>query len=131
VPNLVVWHHRRAGFWGHLKQVGGYGLHRGYFAHRYPETSFRLKYFVPSSFTAFVVLTLFTQSLPWPLSAIITTAWVIYISVLLIGLKEIAKHETWKVGLATLFYVPPTHFYYGIQFVRGYFKKGKLVSKLR
>lgn len=131
VPDLIVWHHRRAGLWAHLKQVGGYGLHRGYFARHYPETSFRLKYFVPAGFTVFVALTPFGSSLPAPLPTIVMSAWALYISALLVGLKDIAKHETWGVGLAALLYVPTTHFYYGIQFWRGYFRKGELVSELR
>jgi hypothetical protein len=131
VPDLIVWHHRRVGFWAHLKQVGGYGLHRGYFARRYPETSLRLKYFMPAGFMAFVVLTPFGPSLPAPLFTIIMSAWALYISALLVGLKDIAKHESWGVGLAALLYVPTTHFYYGIQFCRGYFRKGELVSELR
>lgn len=39
-PDAIVWHHRRPGLAAHLKQVGAYGLHRGYFAKKYPETSF-------------------------------------------------------------------------------------------
>lgn len=131
VPDLVVWHHRRAGFWGHLKQVGGYGLHRGYFAHRYPETSFRLKYFAPTAFTAFVALSPLGPALPPPLPTIFVLVWALYVTALLVGLKDIARYESWRVSLMALLYVPATHFYYGIQFVRGYFKQGKLVSKLR
>lgn len=131
VPDLVVWHHRRAGLWAHLKQVGGYGLHRGYFARRYPETSFRLKYFVPTVFTVFASLSLLGPALPQPLPTIFVLLWTLYVSVLLVGLKDIVKHETWGVSLAALLYIPFTHFYYGIQFVHGYFKQGELVSKLR
>lgn len=131
VPDLVVWHHRRAGFWAHLKQVGGYGLHRGYFARRYPETSFRLKYFIPTIFTAFVALSSLGPVLPPQLFAIFVLAWAFYVTALLVGLRDIVKHETWGVSLAALLYVPATHFYYGVQFVRGYFKQGELVSQLR
>ncbi len=69
--------------------------------------------------------------LPLPLPTIFVLAWVLYITVLLVGLKDIARYESWLVSLTALLYVPVTHFYYGIQFVRGYFKQGKLVSKLR
>ena len=41
IPELVVWHHRREGLIPHLKQVGAYGLHRGFFAKEYPETSLK------------------------------------------------------------------------------------------
>jgi GT2 family glycosyltransferase len=50
VPELKVWHHRRAGLAAHLKQIGAYGLHRGYFSKIHPETSRKIKYFIPSFF---------------------------------------------------------------------------------
>jgi len=50
VPELLVWHHRRALLMPHLKQVGGYGRHRGYFVKAFPATSLRLTYFIPSLF---------------------------------------------------------------------------------
>ena len=49
-PHLIVWHHRRSVLAPHLKQVGNYGKHRGYFAKKFPRTSLRLTYFVPSIF---------------------------------------------------------------------------------
>lgn len=131
VPDLIVWHHRRAGFWAHLKQVGGYGLHRGYFARRYPETSFRFKYFVPTAFMAFVAISAFGPALPALLPTILLLAWALYAIVLLIGLKDIARYESLRVSLAAVLYVPITHFYYGFQFARGYLKQDELVSKLR
>lgn len=47
-PGVLVYHHRRKLFRPHLKQVWNYGLHRGYFVKRFPETSLRLSYFLPS-----------------------------------------------------------------------------------
>ena len=47
-PEALVYHHRRRLFKGHLKQIANYGLHRGYFAKRFPETSCKLAYFLPS-----------------------------------------------------------------------------------
>lgn len=49
-PQVLVYHHRRGLFKGHLKQIANYALHRGYFVKRFPETSFRLTYFLPSFF---------------------------------------------------------------------------------
>ncbi len=49
-PAAVVFHHRRSLFWGHFRQVWNYAVHRGFFAKRYPETSLRPAYFVPSAF---------------------------------------------------------------------------------
>jgi len=49
-PEVLVWHHRRPLFIPHLKQVARYGLHRGYFAKKYSQTSCRFSYFVPTIF---------------------------------------------------------------------------------
>jgi hypothetical protein len=59
VPNMIVWHSRREGLASHLKQIGGYGIHRGYFVKKYPQTSLRLKYFIPTLFFLFVLATPF------------------------------------------------------------------------
>jgi GT2 family glycosyltransferase len=48
VPGAFVYHHRREMFAGHLKQVNSYARHRGYFVKRFPRTSARLSYFMPS-----------------------------------------------------------------------------------
>jgi len=47
-PEVIVYHHRRRLFLPHLKQVANYALHRGYFAKRFPRTSLRISYFLPS-----------------------------------------------------------------------------------
>lgn len=47
-PDVVAYHHRRALFGPHLRQVRSYALHRGYFAKRFPETSLRFSYFLPT-----------------------------------------------------------------------------------
>ncbi len=49
-PKVLVYHHRRGLFKGHLKQIANYGLHRGYFVKRFPQTSFKWTYFLPSLF---------------------------------------------------------------------------------
>lgn len=54
-PDALVFHHRRALFLPHLRQISSYGLHRGYFAKRFPETSFRWQYFMPSLFLLWLV----------------------------------------------------------------------------
>lgn len=54
VPNVVVNHHRRSVFRGHLKQVYAYSQHRGFFVKRFPENSRHFQYFIPSAFVAFL-----------------------------------------------------------------------------
>ncbi len=131
VPEMVVWHHRRAGLLAHLKQIGAYGLHRGYFARHYPETSLRLKYFVPSAFAVFLVLSLAAFWISAAPAELFMFGWGLYGIALLAGLSSIMKYERPLVAVASLGYVPLTHFFYGVQFIRGFFKQGELVSRLR
>ena len=49
-PRVQVHHHRRRLFLPHLRQVGRYALHRGYFVRKFPETSRRPSYMIPSLF---------------------------------------------------------------------------------
>ena len=131
VPEMVVWHHRRTGLVAHLRQVGAYGLHRGYFARYYPETSFRLKYFIPTAFALFVLTSLLAPWLPELVSNLLIGGWVAYVLALLVGMTGALRFEKVSVVLVSALYLPPTHFFYGIQFVRGYGKQSELVSRLR
>ena len=130
VPNLVVWHHRRAGLKAHLKQVGGYGLHRGYFAKRYPKTSRKLIYFVPSAFLFFVVFSFFMPWLPDEIRYAFMLGWLTYGAALVYAFSDIVKSEKLGVALCALWYLPFTHVFYGARFLQGLLTKN-LVSKLR
>lgn len=55
-PRVHVFHHRRKLFLPHLRQIGRYALHRGFFAKRFPETSRKLSYAIPSLFVMALVL---------------------------------------------------------------------------
>ena len=55
-PRALVYHHRRPSLRRHLRQAAEYGLHRGHFVKRFPETSRRPTYFAPSVLTAFVAI---------------------------------------------------------------------------
>jgi GT2 family glycosyltransferase len=47
-PKVLVYHHRRPLWKGHLRQNGNFGLHRGFFARILPQTSLKPIYFMPS-----------------------------------------------------------------------------------
>ncbi|MBQ5531860.1 MAG: glycosyltransferase [Kiritimatiellae bacterium] len=53
-PWVIVHHHRRALFGPHLRQLGRYAFHRGYFCRKYPSNSLHLPYFVPTAFVAYL-----------------------------------------------------------------------------
>ena len=54
-PWVLVFHHRRRLFLPHLRQLGRYGFHRGYFVKRFPATSCRFSYFVPTFFVLYLL----------------------------------------------------------------------------
>lgn len=130
VPELVVWHHRRAGLSAHLKQVGGYGLHRGYFAKKYPQTSRKVLYFIPSLFFIFVFASLVLPFVFEILRPVFLVGWGAYGMALLLAFKDIAKYESFRVAFIALGYIFLTHIYYGVRFIQGLFTPS-LVSKLR
>lgn len=131
-PSLTVYHHRREGLLRHMKQVGGYGLHRGFFAKRFPETSFRLKYFVPSLFLLFVtvgtvVVFLEPRLLPWYL-----LGWILYSLAILKAVFDMYRYESnLLILLNALYYIFFTHLVYGFNFLRGFVWTKELKSKLR
>lgn len=55
-PVVIVYHHRRQLFGGHLRQIANYALHRGYFVKKFPQTSRKLSYFIPSLFISYIAL---------------------------------------------------------------------------
>ena len=55
-PWVVVYHHRRPLFLPHLRQLGRYAFHRGYFCKRFPSNSLRLSYFVPTFFDIYLAV---------------------------------------------------------------------------
>jgi glycosyltransferase involved in cell wall biosynthesis len=131
VPDLVVWHHRRAGLFGHLKQIGAYGLHRGFFVKAYPETSRKLAYFAPSALVLFTALSLFAWRLPVPMRPLIALGWGIYSLVLGKAFIDFMAYEKLPVALCALSYTICTHLVYGARFIQGLFFTDRLVSTLR
>lgn len=128
-PKVLVFHHRRKMFKGHLKQVVNYALHRGYFAKRYPKTSLRWEYFIPSLFVLGLavggVLAIF-----FPLFRLIFLVLLSFYTIAVIAgslmgafsLKETSgvKIKLFILGLAGIIV---THLAYGIYFIKGLMAK--------
>ena len=130
VPEMQVWHHRRAGLGAHLRQIGGYGLHRGYFAKKYPQTSRRPMYFAPTCLLVFRAVTLMTPIVQIVPYQVLILGWSTYALALFSAWLDIRKYELSGVAFATICYVPITHLVYGFRFVQGMFTSN-LVSQLR
>ena len=127
-PTLLVYHHRRPTFLGHFKQVGGYGLHRGYFAKIFPQTSALPLYFVPSLFllgNIFLLLLGFAYPLVWTLWGVLLAVYLLFAA-----LEVLLKTRHPLVFGMTLILIFCSHLVYGFRFIQGFITP-KLKSKLR
>jgi len=131
VPNLIVWHHRREGLFRHMKQVGAYGLHRGYFARHLPETSRRIQYLFPSLVFLMFLSAPIALLLPGIFQLFVLLGMSVYLMGVVAGVGDIMRWEKKSVAVAAFPYVVATHVSYGYWFLRGLFRRGQLVSKLR
>jgi glycosyltransferase involved in cell wall biosynthesis len=116
-PQVAVYHHRRDLFWGHFRQVWNYAVHRGFFAKRYPETSLRPQYFIPSAFVlanlAFLPLWR-APSLRVPLLLVVGLYVVL---TALASLEALRAHRANPLLVALGIYL--THVTYGFGFLLG------------
>ncbi len=131
-PELIVWHHRRSGFFKHLNQIAGYGLHRGFFAKKFPKTSFKFKYFTPSFFLLFVISGGITSFFSFFVFKIYLIGWLAYIAALSKAALDIKKYEkNILIVLNSLYFIFFTHLVYGFKFIQGFVFTNNLRSKLR
>jgi len=111
-PSIVVYHHRRAVFVPHLKQLGRYAKMRGLFVKKYPATSARIGYFIPSLCLLYLLSFL---PLKLPLFPFLIYTFLLFISFL----KFLFDKNKIIVSLLAIITIPITHFYYGILFLHG------------
>ncbi len=118
--DVVVFHHRRPLLLPHLKQVWGYGKHRGHFAKKYPQTSRKIEYFIPT--TLFLML-LAMALLAAPYRIFISILGLILLGHLIVGfiLGLLSVHRI-KIALLTSFAIPLTLWTYGVAFIIGLLK---------
>lgn len=125
-PEIVVFHHRRKDLNGYLKQIGTYATHRGFFAKKYPETSRKISYFVPSAFVLGLILGPIL-SLFW-MTAMIVYLGVLSIYFLILIIEGIRAEKIFFLDFVSLTFM--THIIYGLEFLKGIFKQD-LKSKYR
>ena len=122
-PWAIVYHHRRRLFGPHLRQLGRYAFHRGYFVKKSPKTSFKLSYFVPSLF----VFGLVAGGAALGATATLRGAWVDVLRWTYIGVTGFYAAATLvssfalnpAMWLVTWLGVVASHVWYGIRFVCG------------
>ncbi len=117
-PRVLVTHHRRPLFLPHLRQIGRYARHRGFFWRRFPETSRRFSYMIPSLFLMGVIAGL-------PLSFVHPVFKWIYICTLSLYflLTFLSTHYLRNLSgwIITWIGVAATHLTYGACFLSGLF----------
>lgn len=117
-PNIAVYHHRKPLFKQHLKQVSRFGLHRGFFAKRFPETSRRFMYFLPSLFILFLVIggivSFVYPIFRWVLGAVLLGYVILALA---------AALPSRKLVLPVWLGIMATHIVYGAFFLLGLIKK--------
>ena len=114
-PFAIVFHHRRPLFGPHLRQIGRYAHHRGFFCRVFPQTSLRFSYMVPSLFVLGAVLgpvICHFQPVLWP---VYIGVMGFYLFITLIFAFKRRPHE-WII---LWFGIMSTHVWYGIRFMQG------------
>lgn len=121
-PDVIVYHHRRPLFKEHLRQIAGFGLHRGFFAKKFKDNSLKLSYFIPS----IILLSLVIGSILSVISHIIRIVFLTGIMAYLITCLASAILAVRKdVKLIPLVYIGiiATHITYGTYFLLGLIKR--------
>lgn len=129
---LIVYHHRRKNLKEHLKQIGNYGKHRGYFAGKMEKTSFRPTYFAPVFFLLGNLGLFFLSFFNINFLFLWISLLIIYFS--LISVDASFRTSSIKLWLMTVNIVFLSHLIYGWKFMVGFIKgmlRIKLESKLR
>lgn len=136
-PQLIVYHHRRKTLLSHLQQIAGYGLHRGFFAKKFPATSLKFTYFIPSLFVLLLVASPLIGYLAKRAGYIHFLYGYIAILLLYLGgilwaaIKSAFREKNPLVGLLIIPYMFLTHLVYGVKFLQGLLFTKTLKSKLR
>ena len=118
-PWAVVNHHRRALFAPHIRQLGRYAFHRGYFMKRFPSNSRHISYFIPSLFVVYVLTLPLAALMPSLFAAAYLAPMAAYLA--LAALTGFSLNPAaWLLTVAGIF---ATHAVYGIRFMQGLLAK--------
>ncbi len=118
-PRILAYHHRRKVLLPHLRQAGRYALHRGYFARKFPATSRKISYAIPSLFVAGLLFGGIASWLWEPLRLPYLFSVAFYLAVTFLfsfSFNPAYWLLTW-VGIIG------THLVYGMRFIAGFCSK--------
>lgn len=113
-PWVVVYHHRRPLFLPHLRQLGRYAFHRGYFVKRFPSNSLHLSYFVPTAFVLYLVVLMGLVAWMGLGHWLFYPFWV-YLASVAITAFSINPLSWLLTAMGVIF----SHIWYGLRFVQG------------
>lgn len=113
-PEILIYHHRRPLFAPYLKQILNIGVHRGFFAKRFPETSRRFIYFVPSILSLGLVSGMILAR---------QESIIILLTFLLMGALSVIRRTSPLNAIIVGFAIILTHIFYGMGFIKGLFTK--------
>jgi len=115
-PEVLVFHHRRPLFMQHLKQIANVGIHRGYFAKMYPETSRRIFYFMPSIVVMTLLCGIILSAFSGIMAAIVLLSLAGYFGVAFVSIMPASRLDVALLGAVGIM---ATHLTYGCAFIRG------------
>ncbi len=115
-PEVIVFHHRRSLFFDHLKQIANVGVHRGYFAKMFPETSRRIFYFLPSIVVVVLALGAILSLFSHLVAVILLLGLACYFGVAFISVMPASRLDVAILGSVGIM---ATHIVYGCAFIRG------------
>lgn len=118
-PDVLVYHHRRSLFKGHLEQIANYARHRGYFVKRFPENSLRFAYFVPSIFLLGLFIGLLLSFLNPALRLIYITAIISYLMFTFIFSISNDISQDFRLTFLVFWGIIFSHLVYGVHFIKG------------
>jgi len=119
-PKALVYHHRREIFRKHLNQVLNYGIHRGFFMKKLPETSLRITYLIPISFFIGLIIGPFL----FKYGAFFEILYAAVVTLYVLGLfYATVPAKTIYSTLLTMVTVFLTHITYSIGILRGLLTK--------
>ena len=126
-PEVAVYHHRRPDLKSYLKQIFTYSKYRGFFAKKYPETSLKLSYFIPSIFVLGIMSGLILSFFNLTFKTAYLSLLIIYFLILFLNSLKTKRLSFILPFILTAFL---THLFYGFGFLTGLLKK-ELRSRYR
>lgn len=115
-PDVIVFHHRRAFLLLHLKQILNVGIHRGYFARVFPETSRMLIYFMPSLLVVSALISIFLAFMNIKLFNILAFTFIAFYALSTLSvLNKGSFTQSILAGIGIIL----THIVYGVGFIKG------------